>query len=564
MTTARRAGRSSTPWRPPARCPITSPRPGHPTTSTTLLLSGTLDADVRRGRRRDARREGRRGALAPVPARRRRRVGAIAPSSRAPSRPGGWSDSPTGRRSATSRLTAEIRPLRDAAPGDPARRPRLVLRLRRGARRSLARAAARDRRRRRRSRRRGELHLRGPPARRALRDVVDRGEAHGAPTPSSCTAGSRATRRSRRRSSRCWRQRRRSSSPLGLDEAFLRRHGLRGAARHARRDRLGAARARACRARRLSCCVGIAQNEALREAREPPREAARDGGRAIAEGAGVVVTMPEDEPDVLATAAAARPVGGRAGDGGQLERLGITSVAELARDRPGPARGPPRAARCGAATELAGGIDDAAGGAQRRPSSRSATKRRSPVQSRRTTSCVATRGGWAARSLAALRDSKRARAMRDAQGQVRRLHLDHEEPHRRLRDRRRRGGRRSSRSASSTTCRSAAGSGSAGCRAPPSRRGEAAVQLAFELEDPVDAHRVVDVEARHRQGDLGALRDAIDELRRAPRRERGRDGAPSSAAAGITVEPRRREDAWGPCGAEDEERRGGAAVRGGR
>jgi len=75
--------------------------------------------------------------------------------------------------------------------------------------------------------------------------------------------------------------------------------------------------------------------------------------------------------------------------------------------------------------------------------------------------------------------------------------------------------------------------------------GETGVQLAFALADPLDARRAVDVEARHRQGDLGALRAAIDELRR-------RHGATAVATAselrpgGIIVEPRRSEDPWGP------------------
>jgi hypothetical protein len=75
--------------------------------------------------------------------------------------------------------------------------------------------------------------------------------------------------------------------------------------------------------------------------------------------------------------------------------------------------------------------------------------------------------------------------------------------------------------------------------------GESVVQLAFELTDPVEQRRAVDVAARHRQGDLTALRAAVDELRR-------RHGATAIATAaelsesGIVVEPRRREDAWGP------------------
>jgi DNA polymerase-4 len=77
--------------------------------------------------------------------------------------------------------------------------------------------------------------------------------------------------------------------------------------------------------------------------------------------------------------------------------------------------------------------------------------------------------------------------------------------------------------------------------------GDASVQLAFSLDDPVDARRLVDLEARHRQGDLAALRAAVDEVRR-------RHGTTAVATAaelgpdGVAVEPRRRENAWGPGG----------------
>lgn len=80
--------------------------------------------------------------------------------------------------------------------------------------------------------------------------------------------------------------------------------------------------------------------------------------------------------------------------------------------------------------------------------------------------------------------------------------------------------------------------------------GESALQLAFGLDDPVDARRAVDVEVRHRQGDLAGLRAAVDEVRR-------RHGATAVGAAsglgarGLVVEPRRREDAWGPGADED-------------
>jgi hypothetical protein len=82
--------------------------------------------------------------------------------------------------------------------------------------------------------------------------------------------------------------------------------------------------------------------------------------------------------------------------------------------------------------------------------------------------------------------------------------------------------------------------------------GESAVQLAFELADPVDVRRAVDVAARHRQGDLAALRGAVDELRR--RHGPAAVGtAAELSAAGIVIEPRRREDAWGPQVSDDED-----------
>jgi DNA polymerase-4 len=75
--------------------------------------------------------------------------------------------------------------------------------------------------------------------------------------------------------------------------------------------------------------------------------------------------------------------------------------------------------------------------------------------------------------------------------------------------------------------------------------GESALQLAFELADPVDRRRAVDVEVRQRQGDLATLRAAVDEVRR-----RHGDAAVGAASAlsseGLRVEPRRRDDAWGP------------------
>ena len=73
------------------------------------------------------------------------------------------------------------------------------------------------------------------------------------------------------------------------------------------------------------------------------------------------------------------------------------------------------------------------------------------------------------------------------------------------------------------------------------------VQLAFALEDPADVRRAAERTARRRQGDLAALREAVDELRR----RHGADAVGTMADlrdSGIVVEPRRREDAWGPGG----------------
>jgi hypothetical protein len=74
---------------------------------------------------------------------------------------------------------------------------------------------------------------------------------------------------------------------------------------------------------------------------------------------------------------------------------------------------------------------------------------------------------------------------------------------------------------------------------------DAGVQLAFSLEDPVDDRRRAEREARRRQGELAALREAVD----AVRRRHGDDAVGTMADLsdrGLVVEPRRREDAWGP------------------
>ena len=157
-------------------------------------------------------------------------------------------------------------------------------------------------------------------------------------------------------------------------------------------------------------------------------------------------------------------------------------------------------------------------------------------------------GGAVAR---ALRSSDAARAVRDAEGQVRRLLDGHEEPHRGLRR-------------STTTRRSRALAAllvddvphrgghpaAAACRARRSRTASPPCSSRSRLDDPVDARRAVDVEARHRQGDLAALRAAVDEVRRRHGATRGRRRRGARRATGSSSS---RDDARTHGAREDED-----------
>ena len=310
----------------------------------------------------------------------------------------------------------------------------------------------------------------------------------------------------------------------------------------------------------LSCCVGIAQKKLFAKlASRRAKPLATAAG--IAEGAGVVVTMPEDEPLVLgtlrlrdlwgigpATAAQARParhptveeMAATDADllAGHLGRAGAERFTELARGID------PRPVEPSHAVKSIGHEETFALSVASHDDLRRHARRM---------------GGAVARALRASKLRARCVTLKvkyDDFSSITRSHtvdfgVDDDEVVAQLAvrlvdDVPFRGGIR--------LC---------GVSCSSFERGDAAVQLAFTLADPIDARRVVDVEARRRQGDLAALRHAIDELRE-------RHGASAVATAaelgatGITVEPRRREDAWGPASEDEEGRRGGATVRGGR
>lgn len=330
---------------------------------------------------------------------------------------------------------------------------------------------------------------------------------------------------------------------LGLDEAFLDVTGSVALLGTPAEIAFGL-RERVAAELSLSCGVGVARKKLfakLASRRAKPVATAKG----IAEGAGVVVTLPEDEPGVLASLRLRDLWGVGPATAAKLERLGIASVAELASIDADLLAAHLGRASADRLTELARGIDDR------------------PVQSSQETKSIGHEETFAVSvtSHDELRRHARrmggavARALRDATLRARcvtlkvkfddftsitRSHtvdfgVDDDEVVAQLAahlvdDVPFRGGIR--------LC---------GVSCSSFEHGDAAVQLAFTLADPIDARRVVDVEARHRQGDLAALRGAIDELRRrhgssavATVAELGRDG--------LSVEPRRREDAWGPAG----------------
>ena len=333
---------------------------------------------------------------------------------------------------------------------------------------------------------------------------------------------------------------------LGLDEAFLDVTGsiaLLGTPAEIG----GAIRERVRAELALSCCVGVARKKLFAKlASRRAKPVASTTG--ITDGHGVVVTMPEDEPAVLASLRLRDLWGVGPATAAKLERLGISSVDELAAIEPDLLAGHLGRASADRLTELARGIDVRGVESSQRAKSIGheetfAVSVTSHDELRRHARRM---GGAVARALREA--SLRARCVTlkvkfDDFSIVTRSHtvdfgVDDDEVVAQLAvhlvdDVPFRGGIR--------LC---------GVAASSLEGGDAAVQLAFTLDDPLDARRAVDVVARHRQGELAALRSAIDELRR-------RHGASAVATAaelghdGLRVEPRRREDAWGPQGGDE-------------
>ena len=164
----------------------------------------------------------------------------------------------------------------------PARRPRLVLRVRRAARRPGAARPPGDRR------RRGGAgrQLRGQGLRRAHRDGRQCRPGGCARTPSWCRRGCRPTRGPATRCSRCSATPRRWSRPLSVDEAFLDVGGLRRVSGHTGADRGAAARRRA-RPGRAAHHRRHRPHEIPRQGRQPGSQARRAAAGAARSGAGV-------------------------------------------------------------------------------------------------------------------------------------------------------------------------------------------------------------------------------------------------------------------------------------
>ncbi len=343
---------------------------------------------------------------------------------------------------------------------------------------------------------------------------------------------------------------------LGLDEAFLDVTGSM-ALLGTPREIAWAIRERVADELSLSCCVGIAQNKLFAKlASRRAKPVATLAG--ITEGEGVVVTMPDGAQGVLDSLTLRDLWGVGPATAAKLERLGISSVGELASLDAELLAGHLGRASADRLTELARGIDE-------RPVE--PTQGTKSIGHEETFAVSVTSvdelrrharrmGGAVARALRG--SSLRARCVTlkikyDDFTSVTRSHtvdfgIDDDEA-----------------VASIATSLvdevpSRGGIRLCGVSCSSLESGESAVQLAFTLEDPVAQRRAVDVAARHRQGDLAALRGAVDELRR-----RHGDSAVATAAelskSGITVEPRRREDAWGSRDADDdgEESRAGDA-----
>jgi DNA polymerase-4 len=328
---------------------------------------------------------------------------------------------------------------------------------------------------------------------------------------------------------------------LGLDEAFCDVTGsvsLLGTPR----EIAEALRARVREELSLSCCIGVARNKLFAKlASRRAKPTATLAG--ITEGEGVVVTAVTDEAGVLASLTLRDLWGVGPATAERLARLGITTVDELASLEPGILASHLGTASATRLTELARGIDDrpvlaAHGNKSIGHEETFAVSLTDHDQLRRHARRMAGAVGRALRGA-----SQRARCVTlkvkyDDFKVITRSHtvdfgLDDDE------------------ALSSIAELLAAGVPVVGgvrlcgvaCSSLESNA--TGVQLAFALADPAGAVATAEVAARRRQGDLASLRAAVDELRR-----RHGDGAVATAGelgpAGISVEPRRREDAWGP------------------
>jgi DNA polymerase IV len=329
--------------------------------------------------------------------------------------------------------------------------------------------------------------------------------------------------------------------PLGLDEAFcdvtgsMALLGTPAEIAWAIRERVDAELS-------LSCCIGIARNKlfakiASRHAKPVATPVRVEAGR------GVVVTMPEGEAAVLASLSLRDLWGVGPATAARLERLGIGSVAELASLDAELLVGHLGRSTAERLTELARGIDErpVTASAQTKSIGHEETFAVSVTSATELVRHARRMSGAVARGLRGAHLRARCVTLKvkfddfsicsrshtvdfgiddeDAVASIASMLVD---------DVPRRGGVR----LLGVSCSSL-------------ESGESSVQLAFALADPVAERRAVDVAARHRQGDLIALRAAVDELRR-----RHGPAAVATAAdlstSGIVVEPRRREDAWGP------------------
>lgn len=329
--------------------------------------------------------------------------------------------------------------------------------------------------------------------------------------------------------------------PLGLDEAFCDVTGAIGL--------LGTPLeiARALRARvddelSLSCGVGIARSKLFAKlaSRRAKPVATKEG---IAPGAGVIVTMPADEAGVLASLTLRDLWGVGPATAERLARLGITTVDELAATDADLLVAHLGRAMADRLTELARGIDARPVVAAQRTKSIGHEETFAVSVTSRDELCRHARrmGGAVARALREAEVRARCVTLKlkyDDMTSITRSHtvdfgIDDDEAVARIAE------------LLASTAPQRGGVRLCGVSCTSLEDGEAAVQLAFALADPVAGERAADVAARHRQGDLAALRAAVDEVRR----RHGTTAVATAAElsdAGIAVEPRRREDAWGP------------------